>query len=56
MKKGNNLKSGIADDGKSLDFDDWELNGDILLWYEPIQILIELSSMGIRVNEESLSK
>ncbi len=53
---GKKLKSGKSHDGRSPDYDDWELNGDILFWYEPLQISIELSSMGIRVNEESLLK
>ena len=36
------------------DYDDWNLNGDILLWYEPLQIAFEVSSMGIRVDKNSL--
>ena len=56
MKIGKKLKSGIPHDGRSPDYDDWELNGDILLWFQPLEIAIELSSMGIRVNEESLLK
>lgn len=51
---GKKLKSGNKHDGRSPDYDDWELNGDILLWYEPLQIALEISSMGIRVNPESL--
>ena len=50
------LKSGKVHDGRSPDYDDWELNGDILLWYEPLGVAIELSSMGIRVDPESLDK
>jgi aspartate--ammonia ligase len=53
---GKKLKSGKPHDGRSPDYDDWELNGDILLWYEPLGISIELSSMGIRVDEASLAK
>ena len=53
---GKKLKSGKSHDGRSPDYDDWELNGDILLWYEPLKISIELSSMGIRVDKESLLK
>ena len=53
---GKKLKSGKAHDGRSPDYDDWELNGDILLWYEPLGISIELSSMGIRVDPKSLDK
>ena len=53
---GKKLKSGSSHDGRSPDYDDWELNGDILLWYKPLNISIELSSMGIRVDKESLEK
>jgi aspartate--ammonia ligase len=53
---GKKLKSGKPHDGRSPDYDDWELNGDILLWYEPLGISIELSSMGIRVDQKSLEK
>jgi aspartate--ammonia ligase len=53
---GKKLKSGKVHDGRSPDYDDWELNGDILLWYEPLQISIELTSMGIRVDKDSLEK
>ena len=51
---GDILKSGQQHDGRSPDYDDWKLNGDILIWYEPLQIAFELSSMGIRVDEVSL--
>mgnify|MGYP001165613935 CR=1 FL=1 len=54
MKIGGPLMDGLAHDGRAADYDDWELNGDIILWYEPLQIAFELSSMGIRVNKESL--
>ena len=53
---GKKLKSGKAHDGRSPDYDDWDLNGDILLWYEPLGISLELSSMGIRVDPKSLDK
>lgn len=56
MQIGGNLKSGKPHDGRSPDYDDWELNGDILVWYEPINQALELSSMGIRVNKDSLLK
>ncbi|MBO4703848.1 MAG: aspartate--ammonia ligase [Bacilli bacterium] len=56
MQIGGNLKDGKPHDGRAADYDDWKLNGDILLWYEPLQIAFEISSMGIRVNEESLVK
>jgi hypothetical protein len=50
------LKDGKSHDGRAADYDDWNLNGDILLWYEPLGISLEISSMGIRVNKESLVK
>ena len=56
MKIGEPLKSGMPHDTRAADYDDWSLNGDILLWYEPLQIAYEISSMGIRVNKESLVK
>ena len=56
MQIGDKLKDGKPHDGRAADYDDWKLNGDILLWYEPLQIAFELSSMGIRVNKESLLK
>ena len=54
MQIGGKLKSGIRHDGRSPDYDDWQLNGDILLWYETLDRAFEISSMGIRVDEESL--
>ena len=56
MQIGNKLKDGEPHDSRAADYDDWKLNGDILLWYEPLQIAFELSSMGIRVNKDSLLK
>ena len=56
MQIGNKLKDGMPHDARAADYDDWKLNGDILLWYEPLQIAFELSSMGIRVNKDSLAK
>ena len=53
---GKKLKSGVSHDGRSPDYDDWELNGDILFWYEPLKIALELSSMGIRVDKNSLER
>lgn len=50
------LKSGNRHDGRSPDYDDWELNGDILFWNENLQQSLELSSMGIRVDSKSLDK
>ena len=54
MQIGGKLKDGMPHDGRAADYDDWSLNGDILLWYEPLQIGFELSSMGIRVDENSI--
>lgn len=54
MKIGGTLKSGEKHGRRSPDYDDWELNGDLIFWYEPLGIGLELSSMGIRVDEESL--
>ena len=54
MHIGGKLKDGKPHDGRAADYDDWNLNGDILLWYEPLNIAYEVSSMGIRVNKDSL--
>ena len=43
-------------DGRAPDYDDWELNGDIIVYYPVLDIALELSSMGIRVDEEALAK
>ena len=56
MQIGNKLKDGQPHDARAADYDDWKLNGDIILWYEPLQIAFELSSMGIRVDSTSLVK
>ncbi|SHD76875.1 aspartate--ammonia ligase [Schnuerera ultunensis] len=56
MKIGGKLKSGIPHDGRSPDYDDWELNGDILFWNHILDEALELSSMGIRVDEKSLEE
>lgn len=53
-KIGGVLASGIKHDGRSPDYDDWNLNGDIIFWYPVLSREIELSSMGIRVDEEAL--
>lgn len=50
------LKNDLPHDGRSADYDDWNLNGDIILFDDVIDAPIELSSMGIRVNKESLIK
>ena len=54
MRIGDKLGDGKPHDGRAPDYDDWQLNGDILFWFEPLQIALEISSMGIRVSEESL--
>lgn len=54
MQIGGKLKSGKPHDGRSPDYDDWKLNGDIIFWYPVLNMAIELSSMGIRVDEDSL--
>ena len=48
------LKDGIPHDTRAADYDDWNLNGDILLYNEMYDMALEISSMGIRVNEISL--
>lgn len=53
-KIGETLRSGIKHDGRAPDYDDWELNADIIFWYPVLDIAIEVSSMGIRVDEASL--
>ena len=50
------LASGEKHDGRAPDYDDWELNGDIIVYYPVLDIALELSSMGIRVDEDSLMK
>ena len=50
------LASGEKHDGRAPDYDDWELNGDILVYYPVLDISLELSSMGVRVDEESLKR
>ena len=56
MQIGGKLKSGKPHDGRAPDYDDWALNCDILFWHEPLGCALELSSMGIRVNAESLRR
>lgn len=51
---GDTLKSGIRHDGRAPDYDDWSLNGDLIFWYPVLNRAFEVSSMGIRVDEESL--
>lgn len=54
MQIGDILKSGQRHDGRAPDYDDWELNGDILIWNSVLECAFEISSMGIRVDEKSL--
>ena len=54
MQIGGVLSNGEKHDGRAPDYDDWSLNGDLLVWYEPLGCAVELSSMGIRVDEEAL--
>ncbi len=54
MQIGKTLESGKRHDGRAPDYDDWELNGDIIVWYPVLKLGLELSSMGIRVDEKSL--
>ena len=56
MEIGGKLKSGKPHDGRAPDYDDWQLNGDILFWNETLQQAFEISSMGIRVSPESLDR
>ena len=53
---GGKLKSGMIHDKRSPDYDDWSLNGDLLIYDKVIDETIEISSMGIRVDEDSLKK
>jgi aspartate--ammonia ligase len=51
---GDELKSGVKHDKRSPDYDDWSLDGDLLIYAKPLSKAIEISSMGIRVDEKSL--
>lgn len=55
-KIGGPLKSGEPHDGRAPDYDDWELNGDIILWNDVLGRAFELSSMGIRVDAAALDR
>lgn len=55
MQIGDKLKSGEPHDGRAPDYDDWALNADIVVYYPVLDIALELSSMGIRVDENSLA-
>ena len=52
---GDVLSDGKPHDGRAPDYDDWSLNGDIVVYYPLLDMAYELSSMGIRVNAESLA-
>lgn len=54
MQIGGKLASGERHDGRAPDYDDWSLNGDIFVWDEVLGKGLEISSMGIRVDENSL--
>ncbi|WP_341271617.1 aspartate--ammonia ligase [Paenibacillus solani] len=54
MQIGGVLNSGRVHDGRSPDYDDWSLNGDIVLWYPVLNCAVEISSMGIRVDAQTL--
>lgn len=56
MQIGGKLKSGDKHDGRAPDYDDWDLNGDIVVYYPLLDCAFELSSMGIRVDKTSLVK
>ena len=56
MQIGGELESGIKHDGRSPDYDDWKLNGDILFYSPLFDRAFEMSSMGIRVDEEALAR
>jgi len=54
MEVGNKLSDGTIHDGRAADYDDWSLNGDILFYFATLDIALELSSMGIRVDKDAL--
>ena len=56
MKIGGKLKNGKPHDGRAPDYDDWELNGDIIFYNNVLERAFEISSMGIRVDEVSLDR
>lgn len=56
MQIGDKLKSGISHDGRAPDYDDWQLNGDLLFWNPVLEMAFEISSMGIRVDAQSLDE
>lgn len=54
MQIGDTLSNGEPHDGRAPDYDDWALNADILVYYPVLDIALELSSMGIRVDKKAL--
>ena len=54
MQIGDVLPDGLPHDGRAPDYDDWQLNGDLLFWYDILNTAVEISSMGIRVDSKSL--
>lgn len=56
MQIGDKLENGKPHDGRAPDYDDWALNADIIVYYPVLDIALELSSMGIRVDEKSLKE
>ncbi|MBE5935218.1 MAG: aspartate--ammonia ligase [Lachnospiraceae bacterium] len=54
MQIGDILKSGERHDGRAPDYDDWSMNADILVYYPVLDIALEISSMGVRVDDEAL--
>ena len=56
LQIGKRLRSGKIHDGRAPDYDDWELNGDIMFWNDVLGCAFEISSMGIRVSPESLDR
>ncbi len=56
MQIGGKLKSGKPHDNRAPDYDDWTLNGDILFWSDILDCAVEISSMGIRVDEKALDE
>jgi len=54
MQIGDKLSNGEKHDGRAPDYDDWALNADIIVYYPVLDISLELSSMGIRVDEDAL--
>lgn len=56
MQIGDKLESGDPHDGRAPDYDDWSMNADIIVYYPVLDIALELSSMGVRVDEKALQE